>query len=205
VSAPAGPTERGLDIDRMVYFSDAVFAIAMTVLVLSIRVPDVPGGQLGHALRRLMPSIWSYFLSFAVIGLFWLAHHRMFHNVRRGDGATLVLNLVLLALVAVFPFPTDVLGRYGNRPLGTIVYAAAVAAVGIAFSVLWWHVSHTPGLLCPDTSHDHVVQAQLRSTTIVVVFALSIPIALWSPDAAKYFWVLAIPLRLGLVRRYGRV
>jgi uncharacterized membrane protein len=203
VSRPNSNTERGLDIDRMVYFSDAVFAIAMTVLVLSIRVPDVPDSRLGNALRELMPSIWSYFLSFAVIGLFWLAHHRMFRYVERVDGLALGLNLALLALIAIFPFPTDVLGRYGDRALGTMIYAAAVTAVGLAFSTLWWHVSHTPGFLRRGTSRKHVVQAQLRSVTIVVVFALSIPIALWSPDAAKYFWVLAIPLRLALSRRYG--
>jgi hypothetical protein len=86
--------ERGLDVDRLVYFSDAVFAIAMTVLVLSLHLPSVPGQKLGHVLRHLVPSIWSYFLSFAVE----LQGQR----------------------IAIFPFPTDVLGTYGQHPLGTM-------------------------------------------------------------------------------------
>jgi uncharacterized membrane protein len=93
--------ERGLDVDRLVYFSDAVFAIAMTVLVLSLHLPSVPGQKLGHVLRHLVPSIWSYFLSFAVIGMFWIAHHRMFHYIRGIDALTLQLNLVLLSLIAL--------------------------------------------------------------------------------------------------------
>ncbi len=197
--------ERGLDVDRLVFFSDAVFAIAMTVLVLSVRVPSVPGSQLGHALRQLVPSIWSYFLSFAVIGVFWLAHHRAFHFVREIDARTLQLNLALLALVAILPFPTDVLGRYGNRPLGTMVYAAAVAAAGGALTLLWWHISHTDGLLRADTPRSYIVHSQLRGATITVVFAASIPVALWSPYVAKYVWILAFAVRVILVMRFGRV
>ncbi|MBV8949834.1 MAG: DUF1211 domain-containing protein [Actinobacteria bacterium] len=197
--------ERGLDVDRLVFFSDAVFAIAMTVLVLSVKAPAVPGSQLGHALHQLVPSIWSYFLTFAVIGTFWLAHHRMFHYVREIDARTLQLNLALLALIAILPFPTDVLGRYGSRPLGTMVYAAAVAAAGGALSVLWWHISHAAGLLRDDTPRSYIVHSQLRGASITVVFGLSIPIALWSPDVAKYVWIVAFGARLALVRRYGRL
>jgi uncharacterized membrane protein len=205
VTDAAGPRERGLDVDRLVYFSDAVFAIAMTVLVLSIHLPSVPGEKLGHVLRQLVPSIWSYFLSFAVIGMFWLGHHRMFHYIRRIDPTTLQLNLVLLSLIAIFPFPTEVLGTYGQHPLGTMVYAAAATLVGSSYAVLWWHVSRTAGLLRPETPREYIVHSQLRSITIPAVFALSIPVALWSPDVAKFVWILAIPMRVVLVRRYGRV
>jgi uncharacterized membrane protein len=197
--------ERGLDVDRLVYFSDAVFAIAMTVLVLSIHLPSVPGQRLGHVLHQLVPSIWSYFLSFAVLGLFWLAHHRMFHYVQRVDAATLRLNLALLALIAILPFPTEVLGTYGNHPLGTMVYASAVTSVGTAYAVLWWYVSRTAGLLRPDTPGEFIVHSQLRSITIPIVFAVSIPVALWNPDVAKLVWILAVPMRVALIKRYGRV
>jgi uncharacterized membrane protein len=205
VTESSASRERGLDVDRLVYFSDAVFAIAMTVLVLSLHLPSVPGQKLGHVLRHLVPSIWSYFLSFAVIGMFWLAHHRMFHYIRRIDALTLQLNLALLSLIAIFPFPTEVLGTYGQHPLGTMVYASAATLVGSAYALLWWHVSRTPGLLRPDTPHEYIVHSQLRSITIPVVFAASIPVALWDPDVAKFVWIIAIPMRIALVRRYGRM
>src|SRR5204863_6849650 len=86
----AASEERGLDLDRVVFFSDAVFAIAMTVLVLSIHVPTVRNGEVGRALRDQLPAIYSYFLSFAVIALYWLVHHRMFHWIRRIDGTAIM-------------------------------------------------------------------------------------------------------------------
>ncbi|HEX4777394.1 MAG TPA: TMEM175 family protein [Acidimicrobiia bacterium] len=197
--------ERGIDLDRVVNFSDAVFAIAMTVLVLAVTVPDVPSGRLGKALGDQLPAIWSYFLSFGVIALYWLAHHRLFHWVRRVDFRTLLLNLVLLSLIAIVPFPTDLLGRYGNTRIGTMSYAAAATAVGVASVLLWAHVSRTPGLLRPETPRSFVKHAQLRGITVPLVFALSIPIALWNVDAAKYFWIAIVPMRIALVRRFGSV
>jgi uncharacterized membrane protein len=203
----AEPTtfERGIDLDRVVNFSDAVFAIAMTVLVLAVTVPDVPAGHLGAALGDRLSAIWSYFLSFAVIAMYWLAHHRLFHYVRRVDVRTVVLNLVLLALIAIFPFPTDLLGRYGGTRIGTMSYAGAATAVGIASVLLWGHVSRTPGLLEPDTPRSFIRHAQLRGMSVPLVFALSIPIALWNVDAAKYFWIAIVPVRIALVRRFGSV
>jgi uncharacterized membrane protein len=206
VSNPDRTTfERGIDLDRVVNFSDAVFAIAMTVLVLSVRVPDVPSARLGSALNDQVASIWSYFLSFAVIALYWLAHHRLFHYVRRVDFRTLGLNLVLLAFIAILPFPTDLLGRYGNTRIGTMSYAGAATAVGVASALLWGHVSSTPGLLRPDTPRTFVRHAQLRGITVPIVFALSIPIAWWNVDAAKYFWIAIVPVRIALARRFGSV
>lgn len=197
--------ERGVDLDRVVYFSDAVFAIAMTLLVLSVRVPDVPSAHLGAALNDEVSAIWSYFLSFAVIALIWLAHHRMFHYVRRVDPTAVALNLVLLAFVAILPFPTAVLGRYGETRIATMAYAGAAAAVGCSSVALWAHITHTPGLLRPDTPRAFIRHAQLRGMSVPIVFALSIPIALWNVDVAKYFWIAIVPVRVVLVRRFGSV
>jgi TMEM175 potassium channel family protein len=202
VNEPSGE-ERGLDLDRVVFFSDAVFAIAMTVLVLSIHVPSVSHGQIGRALRDQLPAIYSYFLSFAVIALYWLVHHRMFHWIQRIDGTAITINLVLLSFVAILPFPTDLLGRYGDTPVGTMTYAAAIAAVGATSSTLWWYVSHTPGLLRPDTPPRYVRHGQLRALAATAVFALSIPVALWSVVAAQCMWLLLIPARMVLSRRFG--
>ena len=197
--------ERGLDLDRVVYFSDAVFAIAMTVLVLSIRVPTVDRSRVGDALRHLVPAVLSYFVSFAVIALFWLAHHRLFHYVRRLDPAMIRLNLVLLALIAILPFPTDVLGRYGDTRIATMAYAAAVAAAGTVSALLWWHASRTPGLLREDTPRAYIVHSDLRGIIVPIVFALTIPVALWNVEVAKYMWFLIIPTRIVLSRRFGSI
>src|SRR3954463_12583090 len=100
------------DVDRVVAFSDGVFAIAITLLVLSIDVPNVPDDRLNDALRDLLPFVYTYALSFVIVGLYWLAHHRLFRSLERVDRTLLWINLLVLGVVALIPFPTEVLGRY---------------------------------------------------------------------------------------------
>lgn len=142
------------DVDRVSAFSDGVFAIAITLLVLSIDVPNVPGNRLGDALEDLIPFVFTYLLSFFVVGVYWLAHHRMFRSVRRVDRRLLWLNLLLLSFIALLPFPTEVLGRYGDTTLGTVVYAASIAAVGGAMVLLWRYIN-TSGV-APKMSEEFV-------------------------------------------------
>src|SRR5689334_9150848 len=103
---PVSVVPADLTPGRVEAFSDGVFAIALTLLVLSLQVPaSTTDAQLPHALHELLPNVFGYVLSAFVIGLYWLGHHRLFALVRRVDEALLVLNLVLLVLVAALPFP----------------------------------------------------------------------------------------------------
>src|SRR5437660_9370808 len=100
------------EMDRLMFFSDGVFAIAITLLVLQITVP-IPGlseHQLGDALRHLGPKYFGFVLSFLVIGRYWMAHHRVFEYIKRFDMPLVWLNLAFLLLIAFLPFPTAVLG-----------------------------------------------------------------------------------------------
>ena len=131
---------RQFDYDRTVALSDGVFAIALTLLVLNISVPRlVPGGEsLWHALAGNAGEVLSYAVSFAVIALFWTRHHSFFRVTRRVDGRLLALNLLYLGIVAFLPFPTRLLGLYGDRPEAVAVYAVTislVSAVAIAMRV----------------------------------------------------------------------
>src|SRR3954447_15525455 len=99
-----------LSVGRLVAFTDGVFAIAITLLVLNFDEPNGPDSQLLHQLTDQWPALLAYFLSFAVIGRFWIIHHRVFAVVRRLDGGLLTLNLLFLAFVVLIPFTTEVLG-----------------------------------------------------------------------------------------------
>jgi len=200
-----GPDEQrtSLDLGRVVFFSDCVFAIAMTILALTIRVPPVPQDQVAHAIRKLLPVLASYFLSFAVISLFWLAHHRMFSRIRRLDTPVIVMNLVLLSLVALMPFPTDLLGRYGDSVAAVVLYAGTIAALGGTLAAIWVWASWHCRLIDPATPPDVVAHYTARVVSMPVVFALSIPIAFVSTSAAQYFWLLVIVLRITFRRRFG--
>ncbi|MGZ8751375.1 MAG: TMEM175 family protein [Acidimicrobiia bacterium] len=201
----AGEIEQGRDLDRVGAFSDGVFAIAITVLVLTISIPRVPVDELDDALRDLVPPVLAYFLSFYVVGVFWFSHHKMWHFIRRVDSRFLVLNMVLLAFVALLPFPTDLMGTYGETQEATIIYAVAVSLTGIASTALWWYVSENNRLLRDDTPRDYVRIARVRGASVPIVFLCSIPIALFDADLAKYSWLLLVPLHVWLARKHGSV
>jgi uncharacterized membrane protein len=114
--------------ERLNALSDGVFAIAMTLLVIDLKVPDLTGAEesrLPAELRSQVGSYLAYALSFYVIGQMWLAHHRMFRHIKTTDSRLLRINLLMLMVIAAVPFPTSLLGRYGGQTWGVVPYAAA--------------------------------------------------------------------------------
>jgi uncharacterized membrane protein len=191
-------------LGRVLALSDGVFAIAMTLLVVSLAVPDtVADDDVGSALRDELPSVAAYALSFAVIALFWLAHHRLFLAIRRLDDQLVLGNLLLLGLVALIPFPTAVLGEHGSSAAATATYAGAMALAALASSAQWWHVRRAG--LAPHLSPGDLDHNFWRGATFIGVFALSIPLAFVSVAAAQLSWILVGVFRAALARRYGRV
>jgi uncharacterized membrane protein len=202
--------ERTLELDRLVNFSDAVFAIAATVLVLSVHIPlDLKGPDLDEklwdAFQDSLPQVLTYALSFFIIGRNWLAHHRMFRVIRRIDGRFIAINLVLLGFIALLPFPTEAYGNYPDSKATLIVYAASISATGLASVALWWYASHGNRLIDPSTPQTWIIHARLRGLSIPAVFLLSIPVAFVSVTAAQITWALLIPLRAFFVHRYGKI
>src|ERR687893_1032048 len=129
--AAQGSPEAGRDRNRIVNLSDGVFAIAITLLVLDIRAPDIPqnmvSSQLPGALLSLWPKYLSYVLSFVGISTYWIIHHSIFRTIRSYNRIILYLNLLFLMVVAFVPFPTSLLGEYGNHQLPVAIYAATLA------------------------------------------------------------------------------
>jgi uncharacterized membrane protein len=189
------------DVDRLVAFSDGVFAIAITLLVLSIEVPNVPDKKLYDALDQLAPQLFTYGLSFIVIGAYWMGHHRMFRNLMRTNRMLIWINLIMLGFVALLPLPTEILGKYADVRIGVVIYAAAIAAVGFSSSLLWWYMNHAE-LNAPLEPVE--VWAELIDDAIApAFFLLSIPIAFVDVDAAKYFWILIWPANV-IAGKYSR-
>ncbi|HEX4033860.1 MAG TPA: TMEM175 family protein [Solirubrobacteraceae bacterium] len=130
--------------DRLEAFSDGVFAVAATLLVLDLAVKGhTPPGHLAHELGALWPSYATYVVSFMTIGIVWLNHHAQFRNIARADRTLMVINLVLLMLVTLTPFPTTLLATHFNpgadERTAAALYAATLFAMGVAFfaSYLW--------------------------------------------------------------------
>lgn len=197
--------EPGTAFGRILALSDGVFAIALTLLVLEIALPrGTTGSGLGPALLHLWPSGFAYFLSFAIIGRFWVAHHMAFRYIQRYDVRLIWLNLILLFFVAFLPFPTDVLGRFGAHSIAAVFYASSVAAASAASAAVWWYASGTGHLLRPGVDPALVRLARIRSFSGAPFFVLTIPVALASPYAAMALWSVGFPLmRVALARRHG--
>jgi uncharacterized membrane protein len=190
-------------VDRLVYFSDGVFAIAITLLVLGL---DMPAGlteaDMNGALRGLGPELFSFALSFFVIGRFWVGHLWIFRQVRRCDGPVLLLNTLFLLSIAFLPFPTALLGEYMHYRSAMIVYAASVSLAGLLFTLVWASVSYRSALLTEDLDSDVRRMLLLRFLFVPAVFLASIPVVLANlRHAAAAMWII-LPLTQFLVTRW---
>jgi uncharacterized membrane protein len=195
------------DLDRLVFLSDGVFAIAMTLLVVQFTVPVVAPttpGALGQHLRSLGPLYFSYTLSFLVIASYWSAHRRVFRHIVRVDTGLVWLNLVLLLLIAFQPFPTSVLGNYGSDPAAVTFYALTLTLTGIVVLGLWVYAVRDRRLVRPDLDRSLVEEHMLRALMIPVVFAISIAIAQVNAGAAEYWWIVGALLTGALRGIYRR-
>ena len=146
------PTEENKETGRVEAFSDGVFAIAITLLVLNIQVPhDLPVGKsLAGALIDQWPTYLAFVTSFATIGIMWINHHRLFTHILRSDNTLLVLNGLLLMGITVVPFATALLAAYIGHPdeqVAALVYGGTLVLIAIFFNVLWLYASHGRRLL----------------------------------------------------------
>lgn len=179
-------------------FSDAVVAITITLLVLDIRLPEgineLNDAELWHALVGTWPRILGYLISFAVIGAFWLAHHQKFALITRAARGLIVLNLLFLCCIGIVPFVTALLAENPGT-LATQVYAAVMAACALMLGVIWLFAI-LRGLIDASVSRREQWRNLGLSLLSTAVFVVSIPLAAYSPDLAKFSWLLLLPLSL---------
>jgi TMEM175 potassium channel family protein len=179
--------EAEVEFNRIVAFSDGVFAIAITLLVLGLTVPPHLS-DLRRALLNNKDDFIAYAISFAVLGRYWLAHHRFFSALERFDGRLMTLNLVYLACIALVPFTSQVLGDYSGKTEAVVLYAINMIAVSSTFYAQLAYSSRT-GLMRPEAQPFERRSAAPVNLVVAGVFALSIPVAFVSPLAATLMWL----------------
>jgi uncharacterized membrane protein len=186
-------------LERLIFFSDAVFAIAITLLALEIHLPVEAAGlsdqQLMNSLVAIWPKYLSFIISFLVIGNFWISHHRRFRSITRYDTRLLFINLFMLMCIAFIPFPTSILSENSNRT-ATIFYALSIAVTGLMSAILWWYASQKNRLTKKSFDNKVANRYLLSNLMIPVVFLLSVGLAFINPDLAKFSWVLTAPAAL---------
>ncbi len=180
-----------LALERIVFFSDAVMAIAITLLAIDLRVPDVSGTSdqaFLQMLAELAPRYFSFVISFGVISIYWIAHHRMFRFIVRWDGGLLGLNLLFLFFVVQLPLLASIQGSYGNLSAATAVYAIGLALMGFSSAALWlYSIRHR--LVSSAVTPDFGRYVSTRAVAVAIVFLVSIPLAFVSPALAELSWL----------------
>jgi uncharacterized membrane protein len=182
----------GLSKERVGAFTDGVFAIAITLLVLTIAQPAADRlNDLGHQLFLQWPSLAAYVVSFAVIGIMWVNHHTVFAHVARIDRGVFYLNLVLLMTIVFIPYPTGVLGEALRSGQGAktaaVFYSASMTVNALAWTGLWLYAAVGRRLLQPGFPEAQRSMASASFVAGGVVYAASIGVALVNPYACLAF------------------
>jgi uncharacterized membrane protein len=206
--APETGPETARDRDRIVNLSDGVFAIAITLLVLDIQVPDIPENMVATELPGELLSLWpkylGYLLSFVGISTFWMIHHSIFRPIKAYDRVLLYLNFLFLMFVAFVPFPTSLLGEYGNYQLPVAIYAATLATGRLLLTALHWYSTKRERLLEEAQDPATVRFFLIRGLTIPAIFLLSIVISFFSVSAAIWIWFIMLAIETVIIRRRFR-
>jgi uncharacterized membrane protein len=177
-------------LGRILAFSDGVFAFAITLLILDIRLPaDTLKANLGSMLISLWPNYMAFLISFFVIGLYWSAHVRLFKEITRYDLNLMWLNLLHLLFIVIIPFSTSVISLYRSQ-LSVIVYAASVACAGYIHTLLRIYAGHNVRLISEKYSSSHIKKGIIMSLIAPTCFTISIGIAFYSSLAAQLSWIL---------------
>jgi len=200
-------------LERLILFSDAVFAIAITLLVIEIKIPDihtdVSDKALLDELGHLIPKFIGFIISFMLIGLYWTVHHRMFGFVTSFDGKLLWMNLFFLFFIALMPFSTGFYGEYSGTELFTkelkvplTFYVLNFFCVGMMNYLMWIRICNPKHKLA-DPPVDKLVAAQAKARSLVVpfIFLLMIPISYFIGVMYAVYVPMLIPLAIMLMGR----
>lgn len=192
---------------RLEALVDGVFAIAMTILVLEIRVPELAEHrsalELLDKLHHAWPTLAAYFISFFMLGLFWFWHHRLMSKISRVDVPIFILTLLFLALVSFFPFAAALLGRYLTNPVSLMIYVPTMGLLLITQAANFALALHR-GCVDPDLPQAEILAALRRNLRGCAIFFLAaIPSVLRMGWAGVILCLLASGVCFYFMRRYG--
>lgn len=200
-------------LERMILFSDAVFAIVITLLVIEIKIPEtahtgmMQTSELARQLWELMPHFYGFIMSFMVVSIFWQTHHRTFGYVTSYDNKLLWLNLFLLMMVSCLPFTTSLMSAYGYLDLAYSIYSINLGLISLMSFFIWLRISN-PTYKLAVVLHDTNIwkHGRVRSFTISTIFfsgavlcAFRVPVLSWT---ARFIFFLIFPATAILKRMY---
>lgn len=174
-------TSDGSDTARLETFADGVIAIAITLLILDVKVPEAHGAALRGQLAMQWPSYAGYVVSFLTIGVIWVNHHHMFKLIERTTHAFLIMNVVFLMTIAFLPWPTALVAANIRSPAGretaSVVYGVTMVAIAVMFNVVWRYASKGGRLMHPRVDLTVIARTNRSYGIGPIVYAAATVIA----------------------------
>ena len=195
-----------IKVEHVISFSDAVFAFAITLMALSIDIPDLPSdltqAELVDKLYGLFPQFESYIISFAVIAIFWVSYHQVFNHIKGSHIIMVYLNLLFLLLITLLSLSTSLVINYGGYHIPYIIYSFMVILTSSLLAMIWWHATKDKLLIDKNLHSLYIKGVMINLISIPLVFTISIIISFVNLDIAEYFWLVIAPLNIAIKQKY---
>jgi uncharacterized membrane protein len=195
-----------IKVEHVISFSDAIFAFAITLMALSIDIPDLPSNltqsELLDKLYGLFPQFESYIISFAVIAIFWVSYHQVFNHIKGSHIIMVYLNLLFLLLITLLSLSTSLVINYGGYHIPYIIYSLMVILTSSLLAMIWWHATKDKLLINKNLHQFYIKGVMINLISIPLVFTVSIIISFVNLDIAEYFWLVIAPLNIAIKQKY---
>jgi uncharacterized membrane protein len=192
--------------EHVISFGDAIFAFAITLMTLSIDIPDLPTNltesQLSSRLYDLYPQVESYIISFAVIAIFWISYHQVFNFITRSHISMVYLNLFFLLLITFLSITTSLVIEYDSYQMPYVMYCVVVIMTSSLLALIWWYATKNYRFVDKDIHPLFIRGLMVNLLLVPFVFAISILVSFFNLDIAQYLWLVIVPLNIVVRRKY---
>jgi uncharacterized membrane protein len=194
--------DQSREVARIAAFSDGVFAIAITLLALQLAIPAAGQVDVWAEVRALGPNFLAFAVSFAVIGAYWMAHHRLYALIERYDAGLLWLNLLSLFFIVLIPFTTSLIGEHGDQSASVVIYALSISGAGFANTGIALYALGRRRLCAAGVTEAVVKYHVWRGLVIALVFLFSLALLPLGPSVTEFSWLSLIVIQRVVDRRF---
>jgi uncharacterized membrane protein len=195
-----------IKIEHVISFSDAVFAFAITLMALTIDIPDLPPNlSQSELLQRLddsYPQLEDYIISFAVIAIFWISYHQVFNHIKGSHISMVYLNLLFLLFITLLSLTTSFVTNYASYQIPYIIYCTVVIMTSSLLVLIWWYATKEYRLVDKGMHPLFIKGTFFALLAIPIIFSISIVISFIDLDIAQYFWLGIIPMNVLIRYKY---
>jgi uncharacterized membrane protein len=195
-----------IKVEHVISFSDAVFAFAITLMALTIDIPDLPPNlsqsELLQRLDDFYPQFEDYIISFAVIAIFWISYHQVFNHIKGSHISMVYLNFLFLLFITLLSLTTTLVTNYASYQIPYIIYCIIVIMTSSLLVLIWWYATKEYRLVDKGMHPLFIKGTFFALLAIPIIFSISIIISFIDLDIAQYFWLGIIPMNVLIRHKY---